>query len=448
MKKISLLALACVAGILQHCTAQEMLIPGVKPLRVGDKMPDVYLGTLVNYSKKSGRLFSEFGGKPLLLDIWNLTCESCIQGLPLLDSIQRASAGKINILLVNGWEHDSAAAVAAFFKKSRIGRKISLPSTARDSVLKSYFPGEPHKVWIDKNGIILSISEAFEGTRENVQRFIEGKPLHLKQLQREADPGLEDWPLMTIDRDYNHGRGLLEYSYISGYDSTSRKRSMHAPAMQDGRMTLTQRNKDIRQLYEVAYYSRGMDKPFKPLQFIVESHHTPGYDPDANSIYSTAKDLFCYEAMLKDSVALHMYKKMQQDLDRFFNCHSSLELKMLPCYVLRRINQQENRLMVRNTNDRGRFITADSIEFSKYSWKGVETLLNHSLDWVPKKMMAAYLPYVVIDETGYTNFGPFDLTIPSFPYWNDLSKLNAALETYNLRVTLEQREIEVIVLRD
>src|SRR3546814_7287875 len=47
------------------------------PLKVGDPMPDIFIPHLSNYSASSAN-FSDFRGKLVILDFWNLFCHPCI----------------------------------------------------------------------------------------------------------------------------------------------------------------------------------------------------------------------------------------------------------------------------------------------------------------------------------------------------------------------------------
>src|SRR5688572_7574854 len=66
---------------------------GSKGLQVGNKMPDIPLGVVIN--NKTGKTrFSEFKGKLLILDFWDTYCSSCIEGFPKMVQLQKEFGDK------------------------------------------------------------------------------------------------------------------------------------------------------------------------------------------------------------------------------------------------------------------------------------------------------------------------------------------------------------------
>ena len=56
----------------------------IKPLKIGDKVPDIEFKNIINYKSKTARL-SDFKGKLVILDFWGTWCTSCIAAFPKME---------------------------------------------------------------------------------------------------------------------------------------------------------------------------------------------------------------------------------------------------------------------------------------------------------------------------------------------------------------------------
>lgn len=64
-------------------------------------------------------------------------CGSCVEALPKLDSLQKQSGNKVQIMVV---DYERPDIVRTFWAKNPTGRLSSLPFIIADSLLSSYFP--------------------------------------------------------------------------------------------------------------------------------------------------------------------------------------------------------------------------------------------------------------------------------------------------------------------
>src|ERR1700744_4307849 len=69
-------------------------------IKIGDRMPDMIIWPVINYSSKSLRI-SDFKGKLVILDFWATWCTSCLAHFPIADSLQREFKNDLQILLVD-----------------------------------------------------------------------------------------------------------------------------------------------------------------------------------------------------------------------------------------------------------------------------------------------------------------------------------------------------------
>ncbi len=177
IKKVMIIVFACGFGgnILAQTSA-------VKPLKVGDKMPDLTLSNIINYGKKSVKI-SDFKGRLLILDFWATWCHYCIEAFPENDSLQKKFNKDVQFMLVNTQNTgDDEKKVADFYKKRLTADKgFILPSVYMDTVLTDLFPRVtiPHYVWVDKSGVIVGITDSRPVTLMNIEAIVAGKEIQL-----------------------------------------------------------------------------------------------------------------------------------------------------------------------------------------------------------------------------------------------------------------------------
>lgn len=153
----------------------------IKPLTVGDIVPDIAFSNLINHPGKSAKL-SDFKGKMVILDFWATWCTSCIASFPKVQELQREFKEQLQILLVTSTQHgDDETKVNTLLQKLRNkNRTLQLPIII-DDYTSELFPRQsvPHYAWINGQGKVIAITGSMELTRENISKALEGKPLNL-----------------------------------------------------------------------------------------------------------------------------------------------------------------------------------------------------------------------------------------------------------------------------
>lgn len=158
------------------CGAQ---VPPIKPLTIGDTVPDIVFNHVINYKDKKIQV-SQFKGKLVILDFWATTCMSCIYGFAKSDSLQYQFKDSIQIILVNPEiSRDSLAKVNRTLQRFVINRGVALhlPIALYDRQAYALFPFHylPNLVWIGSDGIVKAITGAQELTVENIREVLKGK---------------------------------------------------------------------------------------------------------------------------------------------------------------------------------------------------------------------------------------------------------------------------------
>jgi len=156
----------------------------VKPLTIGDAVPDITVTNVYNYPASKIHL-SDLKGKLVILDFWAVWCTGCIQGIPKLDSLQKEFQNKLQVILINEEgeksrtenEYKTKAFFDNWIKKSN--GSFSIPySLNRIDRLDKRFPHIfiPHYVWIASNGKVIAITSSEQVNRQNIAAILNGLP--------------------------------------------------------------------------------------------------------------------------------------------------------------------------------------------------------------------------------------------------------------------------------
>ena len=116
-----------------------------------------FAGTLaptVTFTGADGRdvSLSDFGGRPLLINIWATWCAPCKAEMPTLDALAVLEEGRISVIAVSQ-DLQGRKPVLAFFEDAKI-RNLE-PYTDSDNALLSAFDNQlalPTTIFYDSNG--------------------------------------------------------------------------------------------------------------------------------------------------------------------------------------------------------------------------------------------------------------------------------------------------------
>ena len=164
--------------------------PALKPLSIGDTVPDITFHKVINSNDTTANL-SDFKDKFIILDFWAVWCGACISELPKLDSLQERYKDNLSIILVNCMRrsHDSEKKIRDLFTKNwqQVYHTDFNCLVVADSsnTFKHLFSFKviPHYVWIDPAGVILAITSSAELTDDNIALMLRGRKLSLPVKQ-------------------------------------------------------------------------------------------------------------------------------------------------------------------------------------------------------------------------------------------------------------------------
>jgi len=422
MKKLWLLA--CISCAL-NAGAQ------LRPLKIGDAVPDITF-TMVNFTKPQVKL-SDFKGRLLILDFWSIWCGSCIHAMPGLQQLQEQLGDKIMVLPVC-FSFTREQVQAFFDKRNGTPREINLPSAVCEnggSVLDSLFPTKyfPREIWIDTGGILRAITESAYVTKENIEKMLQGGtalPEQVSQLDFDAAK-----PLLVANNGGSDS-SFIYRSMITGFiDSIAGSARQHNK--QFTRLFIA--NTDITSLVKMSLAHRVNDIYNKQVAWEVKDRSLyirPVYDTSfTRRMQQTAH---CYELILPPSFSLgEAYDIMYEDICRFFHIKTSMQQRLLQCWVL----QQTGAVKLPASNREGLY--REDNDYTK------AVLQNRPVSDLVSFLNKPGLP-LLLDETAHK--ANIDLEIDMGDKDYSIAGINRKLAPYNLTLKQAVRYVPVLVITE
>lgn len=428
-KTIQFIVLAALCFFLSSAARAQ-----TKPLKIGDQVPDLTINNIINYKSSSAKL-SDFKGKLLILDFWATWCAPCVSMIPLMDSLQKQFAGKIQFLSIT----DQKAAVVESFRAKLQKQKnavYSLPEVLEDKTLREMFPHStlPHYVWIDREGVVRAITEFKEVHAQNIEKFLLEGNLEAA-LKKDTSIAFNRNKPFLIANNGGDGSKLLYHSVLTSF----------TPGLGSGLMIwrdssgmkIMARNLCLAELYRLSYRENGRYLSLRKAALEVK-------EPSRLIEWKFGKDYedwlqdkngYCYELIVPPALTSQAYSMMQQDLARLFPAYqSSVEMRRTRCLVLTSTSS-ETPFKSTGGNPLARF--------DPFGCTLVNVPITRFLSRLKMQYMQASYPEI-LNETGYT--GNIDLKIEAS--LSKLEPLNRELEKYKLRLIEADRDIETLVIRD
>jgi thiol-disulfide isomerase/thioredoxin len=305
-----------------------------KAFRIKDQFETSHLIQVLE--KKYGNTIKKaLKGKAILIDFWNVWCNSCWKGMPKMEALQKRFENELVIVEVTA--NSNKQVNEAYQKLGKVPPKIY--SITDDEVLSAQFPhlGDPLHVWIDKKGIIRYITNGHNATEQNIKDFLEGKPL---VFSVRGNLGFSGKVNTLLENAANHlQRAITSYSlfvkgtheYAGLLPSVSSKERI--------KPSLSFHQQPLLNLYWLAYFKElyGFEKP-KTLEkvdliFFEVRDSTPFIrQTDSNSIDRWNESyLYSYESFYPDADQKMLSQILKEDLKRQFPFTVSIETRTLPC---------------------------------------------------------------------------------------------------------------------
>jgi thiol-disulfide isomerase/thioredoxin len=113
-------------------TGHALAVPGV-----GDLAPDDFGKTLSGEVPK----LADYAGKVVVLSFWASWCGYCLKELPILENLQRAGKGKLQVIAVNQQKRDEFRAIERQLRTAMTIKLTYDPDEVQRGYGESALPG-------------------------------------------------------------------------------------------------------------------------------------------------------------------------------------------------------------------------------------------------------------------------------------------------------------------
>lgn len=404
-------------------------------LVIGEIVPDLELGSIINYFRSSVKL-SDFNGKLIILDFWSHSCGACIAAFPKMDSLQKKFGSQIQIIAVNRETTDSTKRL---FKRIKRFNITSIPFVTNDTALEKLFPYHytPHHVWIDGNRKVRYITDGWNANEVNINKYLNDELLLLPE-KKDFEKKIFTTPLKDELISNTEFYSLITH-YRPNIDVGNRTTSTMGNSGHPNR--ITRKAASIFELLQEAYGERGNFDSFAEGLLELKNIDSavffrPSVDYKLGDWFEN--NCYDYDLMVPPNKADQLYKFMQQDLTRFFNLNVKRKKKNIECIVLKKLNQGQ----AYNSKEKTQYLAnVDQDSLVRIKAKSMRVFL----DYIRQSFRLNKIEHPIIDETGYS--GKVEIVLkkdwlsPSnFPF------LIAELKKQNLVIEKSRREVIVIQL--
>jgi thiol-disulfide isomerase/thioredoxin len=398
----------------------------VKPLLIGNIMPDVAFQNMTNYKTNSGKL-SDFKGDLILLDFWGTWCSACLQSFPKMDSLKKEFKS-VQILLVNTKSRiskDNEQKIQNTLKRlnQRTGSDIRLPVVYNNDRLDALFPLKyiPQVIWISKNKVI-AITGSEEVTAKNISTVLNRGVLNVSTKK----------DLLSFDPDkllFENGNGgeprqILFRSLITGYIQGIGERIGYR--MQNNKINgVFLLNQSLLNIVKDVYRD---SMPYPDNRIFIESANPKLH----KSNDASATDLFCYELNIPPSSEKQIKQYMKMDLKKYFGITVHNDKRKMKCLVLQRSNQSK--------------ATSESLKDKRFDLQKntLKKYIHNRNVSSAVRLLNLYSTLPIVDESN--DKGDISLDLPF-----DLADVKGLQSSFNkagFTLNEEERQIEVTIISD
>jgi len=406
----------------------------IHELKVGDSVPD-FAFHFINRAGSSSS-FKDFRGKPVLLDFWATWCGPCIASMPKMHELQSAFGDKLQIILLNDSEKKRLVEKFISNRSNIPTSRITLPVSLADSIVTKVLfkhTGIPVIYWIDSNGILRYKTYKVNVNEKNISAFLNDKPIVYADTS-----GFTFKQIETLNKDCIWRSELRHSGAGSAFSNFLLTAS--------GTSVVISRNSSILDLLRFTY---GFihEEPSRESSWIeswpisrvlVETefsnnlgrHHSN--DKQADSLYN-------YDLRAPDfSSPEKILSSMKSDLNKWFGYSAKVEKRLVKCLSLTipdtlRMEKPQGKLDYKITDTEFRLNNISIRSFMRNNDANISVERN-------------FLPrYPLVDDTGFSGkLGKIEIDNINT---RDEKALAAALGKYGIRLTLVEKEIDMLVVR-
>jgi thiol-disulfide isomerase/thioredoxin len=445
MKKTCLAVFASVISIVSLSQGTGF---NVTRIGIGDQVPGkMPLNNLINYSKPNATI-ADFKGKWLILDYWFTGCGPCIASWPNLMQLQKKYGDKIQILGVNHMEGHQAVKDFIRRKNSNSKEPFTLPTVTGDTILFKILPpfGYPSIVWIDPEGIYRGSTSGSDLNDKTVQSVLDNQTI--QSLATNTSFVNFRRPLF-LDGNGGSGQQMLFYSTVSKYSDKIPSGIFLMSADSSG-YVIAASNKPIVDLIASAYCngpfinSSSIDYVRLPrTRMAFEGKHAEKLIRNQTN----HDNWYSYQLISYQPRTIEQLKEiMRHDLQQYFGLRFQWKKTRKECLVL---TSGDTTLLGDSSIGETIYGEKDGVRFIRDM--PVEKFISMLTEFIGG-VYSNFGGYPLINETGFT--GGLDLVFEGVTDENeravlgDYQKLNTILKRYGMRFSVQQRDIDILVISE
>ncbi|MEL7118700.1 MAG: redoxin family protein [Bacteroidota bacterium] len=275
-------------------------------IEIGDQLEKITL-PLINAPHDSLSM-EAIEDKVVIIDFWATWCSPCLSSMEHLEEIQKEFEEEVRVIAVSSED------------KERIERFVSKREypiwfgVDEKDALKTVFPYRmiPHTVVLDREGVIVAVTEPYEITSEVIKKVIKGKEidLPLKEDNMDFDPTLD-----YFKADTNTVRSFVIQPAIPNFSTFSKT----DPIGPFANRRISFHNFTIDGLYRHAYQTTSKRMVYEVDEAMFE--------------YSDPKNKYCVDLIVAPEESEEKYEILQQKIHASFDVQARLEKRKI--YVAR-----------------------------------------------------------------------------------------------------------------
>jgi thiol-disulfide isomerase/thioredoxin len=402
----------------------------VKPLSIGDTVPDITLTNVYNYPASTIRL-SDLKGKLVILDFWSTWCGSCIEAMTESEKLQNEFGDKIQIVLVNVFPHDDANKVQPFFakRKQRTGDDLNLPYSLLQSAIAPYFSFRsiPHYVWIDKQGKIIATTSQNEVTSINITNALKG---FVNGIHNKIDllDFSGDIPLLVN----GNGGNDSDFLYRSLFTKYIEGIVLSENVIRDNSGKITRfcifNNPPIMLLQ--AAYPDELNRPYNRILIECSNKSMFRHSEIYDSTYY--QNLFCYDLMIPPSTLSEFRSYMKDDMKRYLGVKVIQSTRKMNCLIISK-KEAVNPIATKGGKP--------EMDYEKNS---IRKFMTNQPMQVLMDFLNSHSSVPLIDETGIV--GNIDVELPADLFHLSPGSIKSFFQKNGFTVTEKERAIQVAVI--
>lgn len=447
-------------------------------LNVGDKMPDLSLGTVIE--NRTGKTkFSQFKGTPIILDFWTTRCTSCLAFFPHVEELQRRFGKSVQFFIVNPIETQTE--IREILSKINGGKyKLpNLPSIVNAKKLGELFPtpfGMPHEVLIDGSGVIRARGAYLNISERKIRDLLNGRPIYSLNDGNNTeifDSNTPYYRILSHNKGFDIKMGSQITAYNNKYTGYSGGYVTDKIDSTNGTVRNTFINRDVLFLYETAckdlfkenavktiFAAKGPKDLLEPNTYFIKlfvndtTKYTElfirrtGKETDEDFIKSN----YCYEQITPKIFSESIrHEMMLKDLNNYFgplyNVTVTSKKIKVNCFVLKLIGEA-NKLSTKSEQFSGVEFVDNGVAKIRYTNVALKDAISSSLFGKFTKNLSVTndSTLFIFDETNLK--ANVDITLPSYNEIGNIEDLQNAIKPYGLEIIKEQREIKMLVFEE